>query len=158
MPGVLTESGGDDADRHDRVRLGDDHVGGQRDDRIEVVRGQRIFEIAVVVGLLRRDQGEIAADRGLEQEWLAVDLDDPLALLDHRPDAGRGEHAPKPTPPARMRSISVPCGTRSTSISPAIILAWVSGLRPMCEATSLATAPALISLPIPRRARRCRWR
>src|SRR5271165_3520501 len=78
------------------MRLGDDHVGGERDYRIEVVRGQRIFEIAVVIGLLRRDQGEIAADRRLEQEWLAVDLDDPLALLDHRPDAGRGEYASQP--------------------------------------------------------------
>src|SRR5271166_3822580 len=56
---------------------------------------------------------------------------------------------PKPTPPARMRSISVPWGTSSTSISPAIIFACVSGLRPMCEAITFATAPALISLPIP---------
>ena len=32
-----------------------------------------------------------------------------------------------------MRSASVPCGTSSTSISPAIMPFWVSGLRPICE-------------------------
>ena len=48
-----------------------------------------------------------------------------------------------------MRSISVPCGASSTSISPEIILACVSGLRPMCEAMSLTTAPALDELADP---------
>ncbi len=49
-----------------------------------------------------------------------------------------------------MHSTSVPCGTSVTSISPAIILACVSGFSPMCEATRRATAPARISLPMPR--------
>ena len=56
---------------------------------------------------------------------------------------------PRPKPPARMRSISVPCGTRSTSSSPASIFFCVSGLRPMWLAIVFFTAPALISLPMP---------
>ena len=48
-----------------------------------------------------------------------------------------------------MRSTSVPCGTSSTSISPEIIFFCVSGLRPICEAMSFATAPAVMSLPMP---------
>ena len=95
-PGVLTRVGRDDADRHDVLRLGDDDVARERDDRIEIVRGQRIFEVAVIVGLLAADQGEIAADRRLQQVGLAVDLDDLLALLDQRADAGRGEDAAEP--------------------------------------------------------------
>ena len=48
-----------------------------------------------------------------------------------------------------MRSISVPWGASSTSISPAIIFACVSGLSPMWETINLATAPAVMSLPMP---------
>jgi hypothetical protein len=49
---------------------------------------------------------------------------------------------PSPCPPARMRSISVPCGTSSTSNSPAIICRWVSGLRPMWLTTTLRSSLA----------------
>src|SRR5208283_1907498 len=140
---------GDDADRHDVVRLGDDHFAGERHDRIEVVGSQRILEVAVVVGLLAAEEGEVALNRLLEQVGLAVDLDDLLAFLDRRADAGGGQHAAEPAPPARMRSTSVPCGESSTSISPEIIFFCVSGLSPMCEAISLRTAPAEMSLPMP---------
>src|SRR5262249_47361664 len=50
----------------------------------------------------------------------------------------------------RMRSMSVPCGTRSTSIFFAIICRCVSGLRPMWLATVRLTNPASTSLPMPR--------
>src|SRR6187431_201149 len=48
-----------------------------------------------------------------------------------------------------MRSISVPCGTSSTSSSPASIFFCVSGFSPMWLTIALASAPALTSLPIP---------
>src|SRR5262245_20568778 len=48
-----------------------------------------------------------------------------------------------------MRSISVPCGTSSTTILPAIICCWVSGLRPMWLAIVLERRPAPTSLPMP---------
>ena len=48
-----------------------------------------------------------------------------------------------------MRSASVPCGTRSTVISPVIIWRWVSGLVPMCETTRLRTSLASIKRPMP---------
>src|SRR5437762_10757401 len=48
-----------------------------------------------------------------------------------------------------MRSISVPCGTSSTSIWPANIFFCVSGLRPIWLAIALRTRFALTSLPMP---------
>src|SRR5215467_9934020 len=56
---------------------------------------------------------------------------------------------PRPNPPARMRSMSVPCGTSSTSKSPAIICRWVSGLRPIWLTIALRRTFAATSLPIP---------
>jgi hypothetical protein len=75
------------------LRLGDDRVGGERHDRVKVVRGQRILEVADVVGLPCGDQREVAPERGLEQVAPAADLDDGLALLDQRAQAGGGEDA-----------------------------------------------------------------
>ena len=92
-PGVLTASGRDDADRHDVVWLGDHDFGRERHDRIEIVRGQRVFEVAVVVGLLAADEGEVALDRLFQQVGLAVDLDGLLALFNQGADAGRSEDA-----------------------------------------------------------------
>src|SRR5262245_45630950 len=48
-----------------------------------------------------------------------------------------------------MRSMSVPCGTRSTVILPAIICCWVSALRPIWLAIVFERRPALTSLPMP---------
>lgn len=44
---------------------------------------------------------------------------------------------------------SVPCGTRTTSISPDIMRRPVSGLVPICEAITLRTRPLTISGPMP---------
>ena len=71
----------------------DDGVGGHRHDRIEIARGQRIGEVAEIVGEEGMHQREIGAQRGLEQVRLAVDLDPLLAFLDQRADAGRRQHA-----------------------------------------------------------------
>src|SRR5215212_9401343 len=56
---------------------------------------------------------------------------------------------PSPKPPARMRSASVPCGTRSTCRLPASICRCVSGLRPMWLTITWRSSPASISLPMP---------
>src|SRR5438034_2467366 len=56
---------------------------------------------------------------------------------------------PSPKPPARIRSMSVPCGTSSTSVLPAIICCCVSGLRPMWLTIARRTSPARMSLPMP---------
>lgn len=44
---------------------------------------------------------------------------------------------------------SVPCGTRTTSISPDIMRRPVSGLVPICEAITLRTRPLTMSGPMP---------
>ncbi len=56
---------------------------------------------------------------------------------------------PSPAPPQRICSISVPCGTRTTSISPDIMRRPVSGLVPICEAITLRTRPLTMSGPMP---------
>ena len=73
-------------------RLRDDGVGGERHDRIEVLRGERVFEVADVVRPLRRDQRKVAADRRFQEIALAAGLDDLLSLLHCRAQAGGGEH------------------------------------------------------------------
>src|SRR5262245_10980973 len=85
--------GRDDPDRHDVVRRYDHGVRGHGHDRIEVARGQRVGEVAEIVGQKRVDQREIRAQRRLEQIALSLDLDPLLALLDDGADAGRREHA-----------------------------------------------------------------
>ena len=48
--------GSDHADRHDVVRVDDDGLGGHRDHRVEVARGQRVGEVAEIIGEERVDQ------------------------------------------------------------------------------------------------------
>ena len=66
-----------------------------------------------------------------------------------KPKAKPKAPPPRPKPPARMRSISVPCGTSSTLRDPACICCCVSGLSPMWLTIAVRTSLALINLPMP---------
>src|SRR5262245_39231187 len=88
--------GRDDADRNDVVRRHDGGVRGHGHDRVEVARGQRVGEVAQIVGEKRMDEREIRAQRRLEQIILPLDLDPLLALLDDGADARWREHATEP--------------------------------------------------------------
>ena len=90
--------GRDDADRNDVLGCDNDRIGRHRHHGIEVASGQRIGEIAKVVGQKCVDQRKIRAKRRLEQEVLAVNLDLALAFLDNRADACRRQHASKTAP------------------------------------------------------------
>jgi len=59
---------------------------------------------------------------------------------------GRGETE---TGRAWIRSINVPCGTRSTSRAPDIICCWAAGLSPIWLTMALPSSLARTSLPIP---------
>src|SRR3954467_1198048 len=141
--------GRDHPDRHDVLGLGQDDAGGHGHQGIEVPRRQRISQVADVVSLLGVEESEVGLERFLEKERAPIDLEDLLALLDQRARSGRGQHAAQAVPPARIRSASVPWGTSSTSISPASICRWVSGLVPIWLVMTLRTSLASISLPIP---------
>ena len=86
----------DDAGGHDLDRLGDHGCGRHGHQRVEVARRHLVFEIAAIVGALGGDEGEVGAQRLLDQEGLAVDHDGLLALLHRRADAGRGQDAAQP--------------------------------------------------------------
>lgn len=113
------------------------------------MRGQFVLEIAEVVGLARRDQCEVPTDRRLKQVAFTLDLDDLLAILDGRAEARRGQDTAQADACRADALDQRSLGTSSTSISPEIILACVSGFSPMWEATTRETRPAEISLPIP---------
>src|SRR6185437_5587666 len=57
---------------------------------------------------------------------------------------------PSPLPPARMRSTSVPCGTRLTATFFAITCCCAVGLSPIWLAVMVATSEASNSFPMPR--------
>ena len=62
---------------------------------------------------------------------------------------------PRPNPPARIRSIKVPCGTSCTSSSPTIICRWVSGLRPIWLTMALRNNFAVTTFADPLAGRCC---
>ncbi len=86
----------DDAGRDDVVGLDDHGIGGHRDHRVEIARGQRVREVAEVVGEERVDEREVRAQCGLDEVILAAHVDLLLALLDDGTDAGRGEDTAEP--------------------------------------------------------------
>ena len=147
--------GRDHADRDDIVRAGDDGVGGHRDHRVEVAGGQRVAQIAEIVGKECLHQREVGAQREFRADSSCRSL---RSVACRSPPACRCRLAsgcrPARVPPARMRSISVPCGTSSTSSSPAIICRWVSGLRPIWLTMALRSSLASTSLPMPSPRRR----
>ena len=59
--------GRDHAHRHDVLGVDDDGVGRHRDHRIEVARGERVGQVADVVGEERLHQREVGAQRRLQQ-------------------------------------------------------------------------------------------
>ena len=95
-PGVRTASGGMTPTGHDLVGFGDDAIGGERHDRVEIRGREPIGQIAVIVGLMRAQQGEIRPQRLFDEKARAVDLDHLLALRDDRSHAGRRQDAAKP--------------------------------------------------------------
>ena len=128
----------------------DDGVGRHRHDRVEVACRQRIGEVAEIVGQEGMHQREMGAQRGLEQVSLAVDLDLRLPSSTIVPTPVGVSTPPRPQPPARIRSTSVPCGTSLTAIFPAIICSCTFGLSPIWLAMMFATSEASNSLPMPR--------
>ena len=78
------------------VRAGDDGLGRHRDHRIEIARGQRVAQIAEIIGEECLHQREVGAERDFEQIALAVHLDALLAGLDRRADAGLRQNAAEP--------------------------------------------------------------
>ena len=109
--------GRDDADRHDVLRRDDDGIGRHRHDRIEIARGQRVGEIAEIVGQKGVDQREFGAQRGLEQKRPCRRPRSSACLRSTEVPTPVGVSTPpRPQPPARMRSTKVPCGIRSTAI------------------------------------------
>ena len=57
---------------------------------------------------------------------------------------------PRPAPPQRIISASVPCGVASTSSRPSFIALPISGVVPMWLATIFLTLPCLTSSTVPR--------
>src|SRR5579883_2287867 len=74
--------GGDEADGNDVLGGYDHRVGRHRHHGIEVARGQRVSQIAEIVGQEGVDQREVRVQRGLDQIGFAVDLKPRLAVLD----------------------------------------------------------------------------
>ena len=66
---------------------------GHRDHRIEVSSGQRVAQIAEIVGKECLHQREVGAECDFEQIALAVHFDALLAALDRRADAGLRQDA-----------------------------------------------------------------
>ena len=73
-----------------------------------------------------------------------------LAFLDRGADAGLGQHPAQAITAGADAFDQSPCGTSSTSNSPAIICRCVSGLRPIWLTIALRTNLAATSFPIPR--------
>src|SRR3974390_1198756 len=84
------------SNRYDVVGTGNDDIGSHSDYGIEVPRGQRIAEITQIVGEKRLHQGEIGAQRRLEDLILSMPLDPALAFLDDRADPRRRENSAEP--------------------------------------------------------------
>src|SRR5688572_9825927 len=74
----------DHPDGHDVLGLGQDDTGGHGHQRIEVPCGQRIGQIADVVGLLGVEESEVGLDRFLEKERAPINLKGLLTLFDQR--------------------------------------------------------------------------
>ena len=110
-----------DPGRDDVLRTDDNRVGSHRDHWIEIARGERVTQVAEIVGKEGLHESEVGAQRRFEQIALPLYLDLLLSSLHGRAEAGLREDAAQSVPPARMRSMSVPWGTSSTSSSPAII-------------------------------------
>jgi hypothetical protein len=85
--------GCDHANRNDVFRGNDDSIGCHRHHGIEIARCQGLGEIAEVICQKCVNQREIGAERSLQQELLAVNLDLLLAFLDEGADAGRRQYA-----------------------------------------------------------------
>src|SRR5262245_14421132 len=78
----------DHTDGHDIVGTGDHSPGGHSDYRIEIASGQRIAQIAQIVGDERLHQGKVRSERDLEQIGFSCHLDTLLADLDRGANAG----------------------------------------------------------------------
>src|SRR5512140_2101300 len=59
-----------DADRHDMLRRHDHGIRRHGHDRIEIACGERVGEVAEVIGEEGVDQRKLRANGGFEQEWL----------------------------------------------------------------------------------------
>src|SRR5271167_3369729 len=71
-------------DRNDMVGAGNHRIGGHRDHRIEIAGGQRVAQIAGVIGEKVLHESEIRTQRDFEQIVLAGHLDALLPGLDRR--------------------------------------------------------------------------
>src|SRR6516225_291764 len=84
------------AHRDDMLGVHDHGVGGHRDDRIEIARGERVGEIAEVIRKKCLEEREVGPQWGLQQIVLPVHLDLALAFLDDGADAGWRQYPAKP--------------------------------------------------------------
>src|SRR5947208_3396994 len=86
------------SDRYDVVGAGNDGFSCHRHQWIEVTSGERVAQIAHVVGEKRVYQRKVGTDGHLEQVALAIDIDALLAGLDGCSDAGLREDAAEAIP------------------------------------------------------------
>src|SRR6187551_2633221 len=68
--------------RNNVVGAGNDSVGSHRDDRVEIAGGQRVTQIADIIGQESLHQREVGPQRGLKQIGLSSDFNLLLAVLD----------------------------------------------------------------------------
>ena len=80
-------AGGDDL-----LRLDDDGVGGGGHHGAEVLAGALVDQVALFVGDVGADDGDVGADGLLEEVFLAVDGDFLLAVLNDGAEACLGQH------------------------------------------------------------------
>ena len=98
--------------------LADDGGGGGGHHRPEVARGLAVDEVAQV-GAVCLDQGNLPVDGAVQDVSSAVDLAGSLLSASGVPAPARVKKASIPAPVARIRLARLPCGTSSSSISPA---------------------------------------
>ena len=85
--------GRDNPDGHDVFGRDNHGVCSHCHDRIEIAGGQRVREIALVIGKKGVDQSKICTKRGLQQIGPSAHLDLLFALFNDRADAGWRENA-----------------------------------------------------------------
>jgi hypothetical protein len=106
----------DQADRND-VFSSDNHVvSGHRHHWIEVARGEHVSQVTQVIGNECMNQREVRAQSRLDRKVLPPSCTFCLPSSTIVPTPVGVSTPPRPQPPARMRSTSVPCGTSSITI------------------------------------------
>ena len=124
---------------------------GHRDHRIEVASGQRVAQIAQVVGKERLHQSEIGAQRHLQQilpfhrPRCAACLSRPGCRCRFASGPRRGRNRRRECARSACLAARVPPPVRRP-----VICRCVSGLRPIWLTIALRTSLAPMSLPIPR--------